>query len=299
MPSTKRLRVAIQKSGRLHDDSYDLLERCGLKIRMTSTSLFYHDENLPIDLLLVRDDDIPTLVFKGICDVAIIGENVLYEKKYDAEKNGEKADFQLVRKLNFGRCRLAIATPKGQSYEGPRSLQGKKIATSYPNLLGNYLAQQEIYANIIEISGSVEIAPRVGMADAICDLISTGRTLEENFLQEVEPLLYSQAVLVQGNHFLEQEKFEAFELLIRRIDGVIQAQESKYIMFHVPKDALNEIAKILPGCETPTVIALEHEQEKVAVHVVSREGVFWSTLEKLKDYGASSILVLPIEKMLP
>lgn len=286
-----RLTIAIQKKGRLSEDSIALLQRCGLKLRISKSSLFYSAENLPIDLLLVRDDDIPTLIQDKICDLGIIGENVLQE-----QENAENGiSFERVKPLGFGRCRLSIACPKEALLS---SLQGKRIATSYPNLLRKYLVENNIGATVVNISGSVEIAPRLKMSEAICDLVSTGLTLEENNLKEVFVILQSQAVLVKSNSLISAEKKEVYDLLLRRMDGVLQAQESKYILFHAPKESINDIRKLLPGSEAPTIVALAECNERVAVHVVSREAVFWGTLEKLRAAGASAILVLPVEKML-
>lgn len=298
MLNKARLRIAIQKKGRLYTDSMDLLTRCGVKITIGKNSLFYHSENLAIDLLLVRDDDIPTLVMDKVCDLGIVGENVLLEKQLQQRLLGNTSSYDLVTKLGFGRCRLAIAIPNSMQYKDRESLQNQRIATSYPNLLHRHLTQNQIQAQILSLSGSVEIAPRLDMADAICDLVSTGRTLEENNLKEVEQVIDSQAVFIKTTVPFDKDKQTLFELLLRRIKGVLKAQESKYIMFHVPRDALSAIKHLLPGSETPTVLPLEGKSDKVAVHLVSPEGVFWFTLEKLKAAGASSILVLPIEKML-
>ncbi len=298
MKPTSRLRIAIQKSGRLNSDSLDLLSRCGLKIRAKHNTLFCHGENLPIDVLFVRDDDIPTLVVDDVCDLGIVGENVLFEKTQTPQHKAKASQFDIIKRLGFSRCRLSIALPEEIAYTGPQTFQGLKIATSYPNLLQQYLEKNQINAEITMISGSVEIAPRLGMADAICDLVATGQTLEEHNLKEVAEIIHSQAVLIKTQKNFEQKKQQTFELLLRRIEGVLKAQESKYIMFHAPKSQLAKIKSILPGAEMPTVIPLEGTTEKVAVHAVSTEGVFWSTLEKLQQAGASSILVLPIEKML-
>lgn len=292
MKPVTRLRIAIQKSGRLNNDCMDLLLKCGLKIKTSQNSLLCHVENLPIDILFVRDDDIPTLVMDDICELGIVGENVLLEQ-VNTNKN-----YSITKKLGFSRCRLSIALPSEIPYVNSASLQGMRIATSYPNLLKQYLDQQNVQAEIMTISGSVEIAPRLDMADAICDLVSTGRTLEENNLKEVEQVIQSQAVLIKTQASISSEKNDTIDLLLRRIDGVLKAQESKYIMFHLPKASLQSIRQLLPGCETPTVVPLDGMADKVAVHAVSGEGVFWSTLEKLKMAGASSILVLPIEKMM-
>lgn len=297
MKKIKRLRIAIQKKGRLNNESLDLLNRCGLKMRATPNALFCHVENQPIDILFVRDDDIPTLVIDEVCDLGIVGQNVLFEKA-SGDAGFSHASVDTIKKLGFGRCRLSIAIPKEKTFSDPTSLADLRIATSYPQLLADYLLKNKLNSTIMTLSGSVEIAPRLDMADAICDLVSTGRTLEENNLKEVDQVIHSEAVLIKSKQSLDTEKEMTCDFLLRRIHSVIKAQESKYIMFHAPRASLALIKDILPGCETPTVMSLEGTDDKVAVHVVSSEGIFWGTLEKLKQVGASSILVLPIEKML-
>lgn len=299
MQSETRLKIAIQKNGRLNNESMDLLRRCGLKIKPSPSSLLCHVENLPIDLLFVRDDDIPVLILDQICDIGIVGENVLQEKTLEWQTNGSKKNCQIAKKLNFCKCKLAIAYPIDKPFvDVATTLQNRRIATSYPNLLKAYLDKEHIQADIVNITGSVEIAPRLDIADAICDLVSTGRTLEENNLQAVQTVMESEAVLIKTEKGFPEEKAALFNLILSRIDSVLKAQESKYVMFHAPKTSLSAIKALLPGCETPTINTLEGVKDKVAVHVVSSEGIFWGTLEKLKQAGASSILVLPIEKML-
>ncbi len=294
--SNLRLKIALQKKGRLSDDSIELLRRCGLKLLSSKSSLFYSAENYPIDLLLVRDDDIPTLIQDGICDLGIVGDNVLKEQ---TRSNLETSSyFQTIMPLNFGRCRLSIAVPKDTECQSIDFLQNKRIATSYPILLQQFLKQENITAQIVSISGSVEIAPNLNMADAIFDLVSTGRTLAENNLKEFYVVLESQAVLFKSMNEFNLEKKKIYDVLLKRIQSVIKAQESKYILFHAPRDAISRIKEILPGCESPTILPLEGSEDKVAVHVVSRENVFWGTLEKLQAVGASAILVLPVEKMM-
>jgi ATP phosphoribosyltransferase len=287
-----RLRFALQKKGRLSEESLSLLQRCGLKFRIKPNSLLTHVDNFPIDLLFVRDDDIPTLVFDGLCDGGIVGENVLLE----ASLAHSNKSYKTTVALGTCTCRLSIAVPESMAYQGPESLDGKRIATSYPNLLNQYLRDRRICAESLVLSGSIEVAPRMGMADAICDLVSSGQTLEDNALYEVDTVLRSQAVLIQSeSSFIFQE---LFDMLARRIQAVQQAQERKYIVFHAPKSALERIAEKLPGAESPTILPLPGHSDKVAVHVVSSERVFWNTLETIQSLGASSILVLPIEKML-
>lgn len=288
-----RLRIAIQKKGRLNNDSTNLLNRCGLKFRISNNALLTRCEQLPIDILLVRDDDIPTLVMDGVCDLGIVGENVLFEKSFPTN-----CSYEIKIALGFGRCRLAIATPENFQFDDLQSLNGLKIATSYPNLLQKFINENNFKAEILPISGSVEIAPSLSMADAICDLVSTGRTLEENNLKEIITIIQSQAVLIKTMKTLSEDKQKMIDLLLPRISGVLKAEASKYILFHAPKSALDEIKRILPGFETPTIMPLAGFDDKVAVHLMSTEAIFWDTLEKLKQAGASSILVLPIEKMM-
>ncbi len=293
-----RLKLAVQKSGRLTDPSLDLLARCGLKLSRGKDQLMGYGENMPLDVLFVRDDDIPDLVQEDVCDLGLVGLNVLEEKRLELRDRGHAARFQQVRVLDFGRCRLCLAVPEGVSYEGPGSLRGKRIATTYPYLLQKYLRERDVTADIVTLSGAVEIAPRLGRADLICDLVSTGSTLQANHLREVETVLESHAVLIRTPLVLPPEKDEWVERLMMRIDGVQQVKESKYIMLHAPRSALTEIRRLLPGSESPTIIPLEGHPDKVAVHAVCRENVFWETLESLKKAGASALLVLPVEKML-
>jgi ATP phosphoribosyltransferase len=293
-----RLKLAVQKSGRLTDPSLDMLVRCGLKLSRGKDQLMGYGENMPLDVLFVRDDDIPDLVQEDVCDLGLVGLNVLEEKRLELRERGQAARFQQIRTLDFGRCRLALAVPEGVSYEGSSSLRGKRIATTYPFLLQKYLRDRDIPADIVTLSGAVEIAPRLGRADLICDLVSTGSTLQANHLREVETVLESHAVIIRTPLALPPEKDEWVERLMMRIDGVQQVKESKYIMLHAPRSALPEIRRLLPGSESPTIIPLEGSSEKVAVHAVCRENVFWETLESLKKAGASALLVLPVEKML-
>ncbi len=257
-----------------------------------------YGENMPLDVLFVRDDDIPDLVQEDVCDLGLVGRNVLEEKRLELAARGHRARFEQVRTLEFGRCRLALAVPEGTSFEGCRTLHGKRIATTYPYLLEKYLRERDIRADIVTLSGAVEIAPRLGRADLICDLVSTGSTLQANHLREVETVLESHAVLIRTPLELPPAKDEWVQRLLMRIDGVQQVRESKYIMLHAPRAALTEIRKLLPGSESPTIIPLEGFPDRVAIHAVCRENVFWETLESLKRVGASALLVLPVEKML-
>ncbi len=299
MDNPARLKLAIQKSGRLTDQSIDLLVRCGLKFSRGKDQLVGFGENMPLDLLFVRDDDIPDLVEEDVCDLGLVGLNVVEEKRLELAARGHTARFEILRTLDFGRCRLALAVPEEAGWwSGPTSLEGKRIATTYPYMLARWLAEHSIRAEIVTLSGAVEIAPRLGRADAICDLVSTGSTLVANRLREIEVVLESHAVIVRTPLSLAATKADWVERLLMRVDGVQQVRESKYIMLHAPRSALPAIRKLLPGSESPTIIPLEGGNDKVAVHAVCRENVFWETLEALKAAGASALLVLPVEKML-
>ena len=294
----QRIKIAVQKTGRLTDHSIDLLQRCGLKLTQSKDQLFLYGENMPIDLLLVRDDDIPGLVSDDVCDLGIVGLNVVEEARQRLLANGSEAQFKQVFELDFGHCRLALAAPEDTQYDGLESLNNSKIATSYTHLLKSFLVSHDLNAEPVYFSGAVEIAPKLGRADFICDLVSTGSTLAANGLVEVATLLESEAVVIQTKARLCDDKQALVNRMLQRLDGVLQVRESKYIMLHAPRDALAQIRDLLPGSEAPTVMPLDGADDKVAVHAVCRETVFWETLENLKSAGASSLLVLPVEKML-
>ena len=296
--SEQRIKIAVQKTGRLTDHSIDLLERCGLKVTKSKDQLICYGENMPIDLLLVRDDDIPGLVSDDVCDLGIVGLNVVEEKRLQLEQDGAQGLFKQIFELDFGHCRLSIAAPDNVQFDGPNSLANKKIATSYTGLLKDYLQQNAIEAEPVYFSGAVEIAPKLGRAEYICDLVSSGGTLRANGLREVAVLLESEAVVIQTLAPLGDEKQALVDKIIQRLDGVLKVRDSKYIMLHAPRAALAEIRSLLPGSEAPTVMPLEGNDDKIAIHAVCRENVFWETLENLKAAGASSLLVLPVEKML-
>ncbi|MBS0388673.1 MAG: ATP phosphoribosyltransferase [Proteobacteria bacterium] len=298
MDEAPRLKLAVQKSGRLTDPSLDLLGRCGLKLARGKDQLVGFGENLPLDVLFVRDDDIPDLVQEDVCDLGLVGLNVLEERRLELAARGATARFETLRDLDFGRCRLAIAAPNGTRFDGPETLRGRRIATTYPYMLGRYLERMQINAEIVTLSGAVEIAPRLGRADLICDLVSTGSTLQANHLREVLTVAESHAVLIRTPVPLPAFKAEWVERMLLRIDGVERVKESKYIMLHAPRGALPAIRELLPGSESPTIIPLDGFPERVVVHAVCRENVFWETLESLKQAGASAVLVLPVEKML-
>ncbi|MGR4988436.1 ATP phosphoribosyltransferase [Vibrio sp. WZ-1] len=295
---TQRLRIAIQKKGRLSKESQALLKKCGVKFNVMGERLVVHSENMPIDLLLVRDDDIPGLIMDGVVDLGFIGENELEEVRLDRKALGEPYEFVQLRRLDFGGCRLSIAIDKDEEYNGPQDLAGKRIATTYPQLLKAYMDEVGVPFSTCMLTGSVEVAPRAGLADAIADLVSTGATLEANGLKEAEVIFKSKATLIQRKGEFDADKVALIEKLLTRMQGVQQAKESKYIMLHAPAEKLDQIKSLLPGAEDPTVLPLSADKQKVAVHLVSTENLFWETMEQLKELGASSILVLPIEKMM-
>ncbi len=293
-----RLRIAMQKSGRLSKETEQLLKRCGLKLNFRENRLISPVANMPIDILRVRDDDIPGLVMDGVVDLGFIGENVLEEERLERLALNQPTEFTCLRRMDFGDCRLSLAVPEEATYRTTEDLHGSRIATSYPNLLRQYLTARSIQYSSCMLKGSVEVAPRAGLADAICDLVSTGATLEANGLKEVEIIFESKATLIQGPRPLSPVQQQMVDKLLLRTNGVIQAKESKYILLHAPKNQLQQVIDLLPGAENPTVLPLAHDDSRVALHVVSSEALFWDTMEQLKQLGASSILVLPIEKML-
>ncbi|MGL4204527.1 MAG: ATP phosphoribosyltransferase [Aeromonadaceae bacterium] len=295
---TKRLRIAMQKSGRLSQDSQALFKSCGLKINLREDRLIAHVENMPIDILRVRDDDIPGLVMDGVVDIGIVGENVLEETMLERKALGLPIEYKELKRLDYGDCRLSLAIPQEQVWDGPASLAGARIATTYPNLLKRFFDELGLKFKPVMLTGSVEVAPRAGLADAICDLVSSGATLEANGLKEVQVIYRSKATLIQAAGELDASKQATIDTLMPRLQGMLQARESKYIMLHAPKDKLAEISALLPGAENPTIMNLAGDTNHVALHVVSSETLFWETMEKIKALGASSILVLPIEKMM-
>ncbi len=298
MTTDARIKIAVQKSGRLTDHSLELLVRCGLSYSRGKDQLICYGENMPVDVLLVRDDDIPRLVQEDICDLGIVGLNIIEERRLELRDAGETNLFTEIGRLDFGQCRLSFGLPAGVPYDGPQSLQGKRIATTYPRVLADYLERQGVEAQIVAFSGAVEIAPSLGKADLICDLVSSGSTLRAHQLYEAATILESRAALIKTPKEIVGEKAQWLRRLLLRIQGVLQVKESKYIMLHAPRSALKAITALLPGSEAPTIIPLEGRDDKVAVHAVCRENVFWETLEQLKEAGASSMLVLPVEKML-
>lgn len=293
-----RIKIAIQKSGRLTDHSLDLLVRCGLKYTRGRDQLIGYGENMPVDLLFVRDDDIPGLVRDDVCDLGIAGLNIIEEKRLEFLTEGFTDPYTEVRRLDYGHCRLTFGYPENSEIQAIKDLEGSTIATSYPFIVRNFLKQNNISAGVVEFSGAVEIAPSLGRADVICDLVSTGTTMAANKIREGETILESECILLKTPVAISPEKAEWVNRLLQRIEGVMQVRESKYIMMHAPKSALADIKDLLPGAESPTVLPLDGVDDKVAIHVVCRENIFWETLEALKGVGASSILVVPVEKML-
>ena len=281
-----KLRIAIQKSGRLYEESVKLLSECGIDLRNVKDRLKTESDSFPLEVFFFRDDDIPQYVEDGVADIGIVGENVLLEKNKKAA---------IVEELGFGKCRLSIAVPRSQVYEGVASLRNKRIATSYPFLVTSYLRQHNVEADIHEISGSVEIAPGIGLADVVADLVSSGSTLFMNGLKEVETILQSQAVLIKNNNLNEQQ-LQLVDKLLFRIRSVKKAKRTKYVLLNAPNDKLKEIIALLPGMKSPTVLPLA-ESGWSSVHSVLNEDEFWDIIEQLKAAGAQGILVVPIEKM--
>ncbi|NUM49847.1 MAG: ATP phosphoribosyltransferase [Flavobacteriales bacterium] len=282
-----KLKIAIQKSGRLHEDSMQLLKECGVGVNNGANKLKVEASHFPLEVYFLRDDDIPQYVADGVADIGIVGENVLNEK-------GSKV--HCIEKTGFGKCRLSIAIPKDSNIKTLKQLNGKKIATSYTHILSNYLKKQKITAEIHEISGSVEIAPSIGLSDAICDLVSSGSTLFSNGLKEFETVFYSEAVLIANPH-LNATRNAMLNKLLFRIRAVKKATNNKYILLNAPNHKLKEICKLLPGMKSPTILPLA-EKGWSSVHSVLDENDFWNNIEKLKASGAQGILVVPIEKMI-
>lgn len=292
---TERLRIALQSKGRLADDSYALLKKCGLRFAIRGGSLLARVKNMPIDLLLVRDDDIPSFVANNASDIGIVGENVLVEEQLSSPK---PLDAEIAMRLGFSRCRLCLAASPKSGITTPADLQGTRIATTYPGVMGRYLTDNNIDATAVEMKGAVELAPSISIAESICDLVSSGATLEANGLKAFETILESEAVLITSGRTLSVEKQAILDKLMRRIDGVIKSSETKYIMMNAPKDKLGAITDLLPGADAPTIMPLAGTEDLVAVQAVCTENIFWETLEDLKGLGARAILVLPIEKMM-
>lgn len=282
----QKLKIAIQKSGRLNEDSVRLLRECGIHFSAASGKLKTEASNFPMEIFFLRDDDIPQYVEDGVADIGIVGENVFLEARKKVRS---------VEPLGFGKCRLSLALPRGDAYQSIQDLQGKKIATSYPVILQDYLDRHGVHAEIHLLTGSVEIAPSIGLADAICDLVSSGSTLLTNGLREVEIILESQALLI-ANEQLAAEPAELLRKLLFRIAAVQRAKDNKYILLNAPKSSLDAIIRILPGIKSPTILPLA-EEGWCSLHSVIHENDFWEVIEQLKAAGAQGILIVPIEQM--
>ncbi|WP_339751794.1 ATP phosphoribosyltransferase [Algoriphagus aquimarinus] len=281
------IRIAVQKSGRLSDDSLSLIKECGIKFYNGTGKLKSTSTNFPIEFLFLRDDDIPGYVADGVADLGIVGQNEVVEK----DKN-----VTTMKALGFSKCRLSLAVSKGQAYSGVEFFEGKSIATSYPKILGDYLKSQNINADIHEISGSVEIAPSIGLAEGICDIVSSGSTLMMNGLKEVEEIFKSEAVLIAHNNLPDWKK-EIAEKLLFRINAVQAGKSSKYVLLNAPNESIEKIISLIPGMRSPTILPLAQEGWS-SVHSVLNEDTFWENIEELRAAGAEGILVVPIEKMI-
>ena len=292
---TDRLRIALQKKGRLAEDSFALLKKCGLRFSIRGGGLLARVKNMPIDLLLVRDDDIPSFVANNAADIGIVGENVLVEEQLTSKT---KLDAKIAMRLGFSRCKLCLASGENGQVQSASDLSGTRIATTYPGVTARYLSENNINATLVEMKGAVELAPSISIADSICDLVSSGATLEANGLSAFETILESEAVLIRSERTLSAEKADILEKLMNRIAGVLKSKDSKYIMLNAPKSAVADITNLLPGSDAPTIMPLAGQDDLVAIQAVCTETVFWETLEGLKALGARAILVLPIEKMM-
>ena len=294
MTPRERLRIAVQKSGRLSEPCFDLLDRCGLRFRRSRDGLFCYGEGEPIDLLLVRDDDIPGLIAQGVCDLGIVGRNVLAECAIGRDDTALRA----LRELGFGRCRLSIAVPQEMAYSNAASLAGLRIATSYPNLLRDWLRDRQIAAEIVTLAGSVEIAPRLGTADAICDLVQSGATLVANQLREVDRVLDSEAVLIGAATLPSDDRHNAVDLLLRRIDGVVRVRGSRLLLLQAARASVEAVIAALPGAPRPTVLQMDGQPEQVMLQALCPDELGWRQLEAIQRAGARELFVLPIERAL-
>ncbi|HEY9112599.1 MAG TPA: ATP phosphoribosyltransferase [Rhodanobacteraceae bacterium] len=294
MMPRERLRIAVQKSGRLSDPCFDLLDRCGLRFRRSRDGLFCYGEGEPIDLLLVRDDDIPGLIAQGVCDLGVVGRNVVAE--YVAGREGPP--LRNFRDLGFGGCRLAVAVPQDFAYAGAASLAGLRVATSYPRLLRGWLRENRVDAEIVTLAGSVEIAPRLGTADAICDLVQSGATLVANQLREVDRVLDSEAVLIGAAVLPADDRRDAIELLLRRIDGVVRVRGSRLLLLQAARASVEAIVAALPGAPRPTVLQMDGQPGQVVLQALCPDELGWRQLEAIQRAGARELFVLPVERAL-
>jgi ATP phosphoribosyltransferase len=298
MRTHDRLRIAIQKSGRLTEPARALLAGAGLTFRESRDRLFCYGDSLPIDLLLVRDDDIPGLIAEGVCDLGIVGRNVLDEDAAQRQAENKVSAHAVLRTLGFGRCRLSVAVPSEWDWNGNERLTGTRIATSYPHLLTRWLRQQDIDAEAVLLSGSVEIAPRLGKAESICDLVSSGATLAANQLKEVAVVLESEAVLAGPAAPFVDARAELAATLLRRLDGALGLKASKLLLLQARRSALPEIMKFLTDTEPPTITTIDGRNDEVSLQALCRTAMTWQRLEDMKRAGAHGLLVLPVEQML-
>lgn len=282
------LRIAVQSKGRLYEDTISLFQEAGIKISSSKRTLLVQSPNFPIEILFLRDDDIPQTVANGVADLGVVGENEFLERDEDA---------LIIKRLGFSKCRLSLAIPKAEIYNGIEWFNGKKIATSYPGILSKFMKDKGVDVDMHVITGSVEIAPGIGLADGICDIVSSGSTLISNNLKEVEVVIKSEALLI-GNKNLSEEKHEILDELIFRIDAVKAAEDKKYVLMNAPTSKVKDIIEVLPGIKSPTVMPLATEGWS-SIHTVLDEKCFWQIIGKLKSLGAEGLLVLPIEKMIP
>jgi ATP phosphoribosyltransferase len=292
---TERLRIALQKKGRLAENSFDLLRKCGLNFTVRGGGLLARVKNMPIDLLLVRDDDIPSFVANNAADIGVVGENVLVEEQLISNI---ELDANIIMRLGFSKCKLCLASPDGKPLKSIKSLENTRIATTYPGVLRKFLFKENIKATLVEMKGAVELAPSIGIADSVCDLVSSGATLEANGLKVFKTILDSEAVLIQSKRLLTPEKELLLKKVLRRIDGVIKSSETKYVMLNAPREKVDKITELLPGSDSPTIVPLAGRDNLVALQAVCTEKILWENLEDLKSLGARAILVLPIEKMM-
>ena len=292
---TERLRIALQKKGRLAENSFNLLRKCGLNFTVRGGGLLARVKNMPIALLLVRDDDIPSFVANNAADIGVVGENVLVEEQLISNI---ELDANIIMRLGFSKCKLCLASPDGKPFKSIRSLENTRIATTYPGVLREFLFKENIKATLVEMKGAVELAPSIGIADSVCDLVSSGATLEANGLKVFKTILDSEAVLIQSKRFLTPEKELLLKKVLRRIDGVIKSSETKYVMLNAPREKVDKITELLPGSDSPTIVPLAGRDNLVALQAVCTEKILWENLEDLKSLGARAILVLPIEKMM-
>ena len=292
---TERLRIALQTKGRLAENSFNLLRKCGLNFTVRGGGLLARVKNMPIDLLLVRDDDIPSFVANNAADIGVVGENVLVEEQLISNI---ELDANIIMRLGFSKCKLCLASPDGKPLKSIKSLENTRIATTYPGVLRKFLFKENIKATLVEMKGAVELAPSIGIADSVCDLVSSGATLEANGLKVFKTILDSEAVLIQSKRLLTPEKELLLKKVLRRIDGVIKSSETIYVMLNAPREKVDKITELLPGSDSPTIVPLAGRDNLVALQAVCTEKILWENLEDLKSLGARAILVLPIEKMM-